>query len=479
MVSSLSSLDVVVFVLVMITTYGMVIAGRSLLNTSKSSSPLNVILAGRCLTLPLFIATIVATWYGGVLGVTQISYESGIFNFVTQGVFWYLSYLIFAVWVVPRIRASQALTLPHLVRMKFGPKAELITSLFNISNVLPTAYILAIGLLIHTLFQTSVVIGSIMGVVVVVSYSLLGGVRSIILSDLVQCVVMIIAVYAVFIVSQQTFGGVSFLKNHLPPSHFEITGGHSITTLVMWGLIAMSTLADPNFYHRIFAAASDQVARRGLLISTVIWMLIDLATTAGGMYAAAAIQGGYVEIDPHIDSTTAYLAYALEILPNGLRGLFIAGIAASILSTIDSYLFLASSTISYDLQKKTNHFLQSYWKNLIICASISAVLAVIFSQGWSGAHGIRDIWKTFGSFSAGCILLPVMMGVFSSHPYSDRTFVTSTICSLAGMIGWKIFTSLAPSQLSWMSDIHEIYFGIGCCAVVFGLAKLKDYHTSS
>ena len=46
---------------------------------------------GRKLTLPLFIATLVATWYGGIFGVAQIAFENGIYNFVTQGFFWYIS----------------------------------------------------------------------------------------------------------------------------------------------------------------------------------------------------------------------------------------------------------------------------------------------------------------------------------------------------------------------------------------------------
>ena len=42
----------------------------------------------RTLTLPLFIATLVASWYGGIFGVTEISYNTGIYCFLTQGIFW-------------------------------------------------------------------------------------------------------------------------------------------------------------------------------------------------------------------------------------------------------------------------------------------------------------------------------------------------------------------------------------------------------
>ena len=46
---------------------------------------------GRQLTLPLFVVTMVATWYGGIFAVNEITFNYGIFNFVTQGVFWYVA----------------------------------------------------------------------------------------------------------------------------------------------------------------------------------------------------------------------------------------------------------------------------------------------------------------------------------------------------------------------------------------------------
>lgn len=474
MISYFSWLDGLIFGFILLLTYGAALYGRSQYRLGPSSSPLSVILLGRALTLPLFVATMVATWYGGVLGVTQIAYESGIFNFVTQGVFWYLSYLGFAFWIAPRVRQSMALTLPQLIRMKFGPRAELIASIFNITNVLPTAYILSIGVIIHTLFDVPIALGAAIGVVMVLSYSLVGGVRSIIFSDLVQCVVMIMAVYAVFIVSWQTYGGLSFLKANLPSSHFQITGGESIATLIVWGFIAMSTLVDPNFYHRIFAASSDRVARSGLIISTIIWALFDLATTAGGMYAAAVMRGRDLEIDTKI----AYLAYAIELLPPGLKGLFMAGLIAAILSTMDSYLFLAASTISYDIQKTKQRFLRSYWRNLLLCGAISYGLSLMFASNLPGAHGIRHIWKTFGSYSAGCLLVPVLVGLFAKRTYPDGVFVRSTLTAVICMSLWRFLivpmlnsTLQMYSSLQWLADVDALYLGLVSSVAIFFTAR--------
>ena len=100
----------------------------------KKDSFLDYMLMGRSLTLPLFTATLVATWYGGVFGVTEIAFESGLYNFLTQGIFWYITYLLFAFFLVKRIKAYEAVTLPELAGKMFGPKARSIAALFNFFN---------------------------------------------------------------------------------------------------------------------------------------------------------------------------------------------------------------------------------------------------------------------------------------------------------------------------------------------------------
>lgn len=103
---------------------------------------------GRRLTLPLFIATLVATWYGGIFGVTALTFEKGIYNFITQGVFWYLSYFIFAFFIVKKIRQHDVMSLAELARHLIGPKAKSY-GLLNFLNLLPLAYTISLGLFLQ------------------------------------------------------------------------------------------------------------------------------------------------------------------------------------------------------------------------------------------------------------------------------------------------------------------------------------------
>lgn len=91
----LSAADWAVFFAILALTAGAAVYGNLRLKKGGNKA-LDYLLMGRRLTLPLFVATLVATWYGGIFGVNEITFNYGIYNFVTQGAFWYIAYLIFA-----------------------------------------------------------------------------------------------------------------------------------------------------------------------------------------------------------------------------------------------------------------------------------------------------------------------------------------------------------------------------------------------
>jgi len=444
----LSPLDWVVFISILALTYAAVVWGQ-LRKSKVQSEPdrfLDLLLMGRQLTLPLFVATLVATWYGGIFGVTQISFEKGIYNFITQGLFWYFAYILFAIFLVDRIRKTEAVTLPDLVGKMFGPRSRQISGVFNFFNVVPVAYVMSLGFFCQVIFGGSLVINMILATAFVCLYSIWGGFRSVVFSDLVQFSVMCSAVVAVVVFCIYRFGGVDFLVSQLPSGHFELTGGEGLATTFVWGLIALSTLVDPNFYQRVFAARSNKVARWGIFVSTAVWIGFDICTTLGGLYARALI--------PEADSGSAYMTMSLQVLPDGLRGFYLAGILATILSTLDSYIFTAGTTLSYDLFPRV--FRNRSWGNhfgVLFVGALSIVLAVFFDGS------IRAVWKTLGSYSAACLLLPMIVGFLKPGRIGDLQFFSACVLSAVAVTFWRVLPS---DQQLWGLD--EIYIG---CFVSF------------
>lgn len=415
---------------------------------------LDYLLMGRRLTLPMFTATLVASWYGGIFGVTEIAFSHGIYNFLTQGIFWYATYLIFAFFLVDKVRSFNAVTLPEIVARIFGPRAEKVAAVFNFFNVLPVAYALSLGLFIKALLGWDIWLASIFGTAIVCLYNILGGFRADVFTDIVQFFVMCLAVFFVVLFSYMSFGGLNFLTANLPTTHFEPLGGHSLTTTLVWGFIALGTLVDPSFYQRCFAAKSTKTARTGILISTLIWVLFDLCTTLGGMYARAVL--------PQANSTDSYLVYGMQILPPGFKGFFLAGILCTILSTMDSFLFIASNTLSYDM-------LPEKWRKKIRLNHLSTllvgILAVALVPFFDGS--IKAVWKTLGSYAAGCLLIPMLIGYFKRNWISEAGFLLGTMFGVAGITWWK-FTEHG----GFWAEVDELYIGMICTTAGIILAKL-------
>lgn len=461
----ITTADWIVFFAILFITFASVVYGQILKKKKKDGEGkdyafLDLLLMGRQLTLPMFVATLVATWYGGIFGVTKIAFEQGIFNFITQGVFWYIAYIIFALFLIDKISKYKAVTLPDLIGQMFGPKSEKLSAVFNFFNVLPIVYVISLGLLIQAIFGFDMLPSMVLGVTIVILYTVNGGFRAVVFSDIVQFFVMCLGVFLVLAFSVSHFGGWGFLKSNLPAAHFTLTGGVGIATTLVWGFIALSTLVDPNFYQRVFAAKSPKVAKRGILISTGVWVLFDICTTAGAMYARAVI--------PEAASDKAYLIYALQILPVGIKGLVLAGILATILSTLDSYMFIAGTTVSYDLMpKKWKGKVWLHHLGIISVGIIAVVMAVIFEGN------IKSVWKTLGSYSASCMLLPVMYGYIFPGKIRDKQFV---FASLLGVVAVSIWRNV--SLPGFWQNVDELYMGILATSLgllIYGLVhKLRN-----
>ena len=423
-------------------------------------------LAGRRLTLPIFVATLVSTWYGGLLGVGELSFNYGLVNWLTQGFFWYLVYLFFAFFLANRIRKSKLYTIPDQLERFYDKKSRFLGSIFTFIMVTPAAYILSLGLIFNILFGWELWISIFVVSIVMIFYTIRGGFIGIIYTDFIQFILMMAGVAMIIPIAVQKYGGFDFLVTNLPETHLTLTGGWPTQLILVWGLLAFWTLADPGFYQRCYASKDDKIPKKGILIAIGFWFLFDICTTFTGMYAAAANNAGLLSAE----ATTSYLSIAGSLLPPVFLGLFLTGLIATVMSTVDSFTFLGAMNISHDLYKNifkpnaTDKQVMNATKiGIFITAGFAIILALFFKS-------IVTMWYTIGTIGISALIVPILFGFFYKGKKSPIAAVSSMIFGSGTSLSWMIYGYLNLDQWGWpqyMAGIEPLYPGLLVSLLVF------------
>jgi SSS family solute:Na+ symporter len=447
----------------LIVAYFLFLAGVWLTRLGRSAPALEYLVAGRRVTLPALVATLVTTWYGGILGVGEYSWRYGISNWLVFGVPYYIGALLFALLFARRAREEALYTLPDLLDRHYGRGPALMGALSVFIVAAPAAYVLMLGTLFSTMFRLPLIPCVIAASLFSVFYIYNGGLRTVVFTDQVQFVLMYAGffVMAAFLVVRN--GAFGFLETHLPATHWSWNGGLPAASVLVWYLIALSTLVDPGFWQRAFAARDPAVAKRGVLISIVCWIVFDFLTTMTGLYARALL--------PHLANPVfAYPELARITLPPVALGLFYLAMIATVMSTIDGYGFIAATTIGRDViwrlrgERGEQSLTRESQLGLWIAATFATVLAI-------REQSVVDLWHDLGSITTPTMLLPVATALMRRGRLGARATLIAMLlpffASLIWVIARRITSGAGGAAPTGLWSIEPIYVGLAASLLVY------------
>lgn len=422
---------------------------------ARTSASLEYLLAGRRLSTPAFVATLVATWYGGVLGVGEFSFRFGISNWIVFGVPYYVAALIFAVLLAQRARRSEALSIPDQLRAAYGPGAARVGAVLVLAMAVPAAYVLMLGELGGIYLGVPLPLALVGAVVFLVAYAQAGGFRAVVRTNAVQLVFMYAAFAMLLPAALASTGGLAGLWSALPAASRAWDGGLGVQAIAVWYFIALQTLVEPTFYQRCYAAWTPQVARRGIFISVGFWVVFDFLTTFSGLAARVLLP----------DLTNPVLAYpelGRMVLPPLANALFSVGLFATVLSTAHSYLFLAAATIGHDVAPEVARRVdERHWTmaGLLLAGGAAVALALAL-------RSVVAIWHDVGSVVTAALLLPLALShAPPRYRFRPGAAALAMVAAGATALGWvlarspagayplglePIFPALAVSGLAWL-----------------------------
>ncbi len=433
--------------------YVLILYGSAFYRSHRDRSNLDqYILAGRRLGLPGFVATLVATWYGGILGVGENTYLYGIQTWFIFGLPYYIFALLFAWWIAPRVRQFEFRSIPDHFDHTAGPAARIISSIYIILLASPAPYILSIGVLLHFLFPIPLLPAIILAALVSVLYIWFGGFGAVVRTDMVQFLLMFLGFILIIIFAWHRFGSPAQIWSSLPEMHRRPFGGNSFGYILVWFFIALWTFVDPGFYQRCAAVREPGVARKGIFWSVLFWFIFDMLTLFTGLYAKATLTTN--------QPLFVFPLFGQSLLPPFFFGLFLVSLLAVLMSTVDSLGLISAITFGHDLKGYSNEdpaskHIGSVRTGLIITAILAVILA------WT-IPSVVKLWYVIGSLVIPGLLLPFVL-TFTPIRLSARAATWLLIVPPVISLLWWIIRLLWPSHFG----LEPFYPGLFSSLLLF------------
>ncbi|CUT03651.1 sodium:solute symporter family protein [Candidatus Chrysopegis kryptomonas] len=428
------------------------------------------LLAGRSITLPMFVATLVSTWYGGILGVGEFTYKYGISVWLVFGLPYYIFGALFAFLLAEKVRKSKLFTIPDRLAQVYDKKTSFLGTILTLILVTPAPYFLMLGVLFQMIFNLDLKLSIVLSTILSVSYLFAGGFRSDVYTDIFEFFLMFAGFGLIIPFASAKFGGIDFLLSNLPDQALSLTGGNSIQYIIAWFLIAIWTLVDPGFYQRCYAAKDGKTAKYGILIAILFWMIFDFMTMTAGLYARAIL--------PNLDQPImAYPSLAEVVLPKVAKGLFYIGMLATIMSTLNTLTFISAVTIGNDIiwkLKKTHNNeakINFYTRIGLLITLITSILFAIYFPS------VVDLWYIIGTLTIPGLLIPVITTYFENLTPTPRvaflTMLSGFLFSLLSFVLGYIFKS-SDGTPSYPFGLEPMFPGLLASLLVYIAGKLRE-----
>ena len=384
------------------------------------------------------------------VSVASKTYSSG-----ASGI-WYQWLWLFVTpffWLIaPFFRRMRALTTGDYFEVRYGRS---VSGLYAVMGILPL--LVAIGVMLK---GSGAMVEAVSGgaissklaiiamTVMFVIYGVAGGLSAAIATNFVQGLLTIVLSFIILPFALSKVGGMSGLRESISdPDMLSLVSPGEITLFYII-IIAFNALVGwvtmPETMANCAAGKTEMEGRTGVTVGifgkricTIAWMLTGLCAVV--MYAQLA--------DPDL----AYGTMARDLLPGiapGLIGLFIAGMLASVMSTCDSLMVVASALFTENIYKKF-FVVGKADKHYTLIGRITSALVVIL--GIFVAFNLESVVKGLEFYW----MLSALMGIaFWIGLYWRRATAAGAWAATLTSLGAFIFTSAKPLGITWDFNAH-------------------------
>ena len=286
---------------------------------------------------------------------------------------------------VPFYLRSGVYTMPEFLERRFNSAARWYFTWVSVIGYVLTKISV-------TLFAGGVVMNAVTGwnlytsaaVLIVITglYTILGGLRAVIYTEVMQAVVLIIGSGALVLLGLNAVGGFSGLEARLPHDFFSMWKPASHPYFPWTGIVFGAPIlgvwywcTDQHIVQRVLAAQNVTAARRGTIFAGFLKILPVFIFVLPGMIAAALysdVRSGAAD--------SAYPALVTRLLPAGFKGLVLAGMLAALMSSLASAFNSCSTLLTWDVYRKVRP--QASEQRLVEVGRASTIVLVGLGLAW-------------------------------------------------------------------------------------------------
>jgi sodium/proline symporter len=349
---------------------------------------------------------------------------------------------------------TDSITLPDVIAARFNDSRHILRSIavviiLTMVCAYVTAQMVASGKALSSFIGMDYTSAVIVGAVIIIAYTFVGGYKAVAYTDVVQGVLMLGGLIIVPAVAISAAGGWQSVTSNLEAQDPGLLSMWNITDSGFPGWIALVSflgiglpfLGVPQLMVRFMSARDEDELKKARILSVIVILLFDAGAVTAGMAGRALFPG----LD---DAETIFPLLSSELFPPLITGVMMVVVLSAIMSTVDSLLLLASSAVVRDTMQKIVGSTRSD-KTLAGYGKVVTILIGVIGVAFALEEVKVIFWFILFAWSGlGAAFGPVIICML----YYKRTTLPGVA---AGMLGG--FLTSVIWVLVFKADTYELY----------------------
>lgn len=426
------------------------------------------LVAGRTLTAPVLVGTLLASWIGSgdLFSVSDLSYNHGYSSLIGSSGGWLGIIIVF--FIAGKVRAFGQFTVPDILEARYNKWARILATLTTI-----IAYVTIVsyqfrggGWVLNAITEGKISERNAMIIVAafVITYTLLAGMISVAYLDIFNGLIMIGGIFLALPFLIHHVGGIDYIIANVTPREHPFLGNMTLTQALGYFFPTMLlALGNGNMYQRFFSARDEREAKK-----SVIGWVIGVILLGVALQSLAVVGSSYFKGLGAKESGKIILLVAHKGVPVAVGCALIAAMVAIIVSTANSFLLVPATNVIRDIyQRFINPDLPD--KKMILYSRLTVVvLGVISFSLISFFPRILDAaYAAYTVYGAG--ITPALMAVFFWRRATSSAGVLSILGGITLTIAWETINKI---QGHLPLGIPAIYPAIICSCTLLIVVSL-------